>query len=49
VREWVATHQDGVVTTPDFIALANRHAAAPLDDLFRAWLNEPALPPLKTR
>jgi aminopeptidase N len=49
IRDWVASRQDDVVSTPEFVALANRHAAAPLDDLFRAWLYEPAVPPLQTR
>jgi hypothetical protein len=34
------------VTTRDFITLAKLHAAEPLDDLFTAWLDKPALPPL---
>lgn len=32
--------------TDEFVALAQRHSAVPLDGLFRAWLDDPRLPPL---
>ncbi len=44
LREWTATHRHGVVTTEEFVALAQRHSQRPLDELFRVWLHEPALP-----
>jgi aminopeptidase N len=46
LRAWCATHRHATVTTRDFITLAKLHAAEPLDDLFTAWLDKPALPPL---
>ena len=46
LRGWAAMHRGGAVTTAAFTAHAGRYAAGPLDDLFRAWLREPALPPL---
>ncbi|MGO1057149.1 M1 family metallopeptidase [Crossiella sp. CA198] len=45
LKEWTATHRHGSVRTNDFIALAQRHCPHPLDELFRKWLFEPALPP----
>ncbi|GFJ82547.1 M1 family metallopeptidase [Phytohabitans houttuyneae] len=38
LRAWVAEHRHGTVTTAQFIALAERHAARPLHDFFQAWL-----------
>jgi aminopeptidase N len=46
LRSWVAEHRHGTVTTAQFRAHARRFATEPLDDLFTAWLDRPALPPL---
>jgi aminopeptidase N len=46
LRSWVAEHRHGTVTTAQFRAHAQGFAAEPLDDLFAAWLDRPALPPL---
>lgn len=46
LREWTATHRYGTVRTEQFVAAAQRRSTRPLDLLFSAWLNEPALPPL---
>jgi aminopeptidase N len=46
IRDWVARHRHGSVTTEQFTALAAEHAGADLTDLFTAWLHRPALPPL---
>ena len=46
LRAWVAEHRHGTVTTEQFRAHAQRFARDPLDDLFAAWLDRPALPPL---
>ncbi|MGV9247816.1 M1 family metallopeptidase [Streptomyces sp. NPDC003710] len=46
LRSWAAAHRGGVVTTGAFTAHAARCAGRPLDDLFTAWVEEPALPPL---
>jgi aminopeptidase len=46
LRRWASTHQHGVVTTEDFIAVAERAAGHSLTDLFGAWLWTGALPPL---
>ena len=46
LRGWASVYRGGVVTTSAFMAHATRFASAPLDDLFRAWLDETALPPL---
>lgn len=46
LREWTATHRHGTVTTEEFIALAQRHSAHPLDGLFRMWLYDEKLPAL---
>jgi aminopeptidase N len=46
LRSWVAEHRHGTVTTEQFRAHAQRFATEPLDDLFTAWLDRPALPPL---
>ena len=35
-----------MVTTEEFIALAQRHCAEPLDGLFTMWLYETKLPAL---
>jgi aminopeptidase N len=46
LRSWVAEHRQQTVTTDQFRQHAQRFAAEPLDDLFTAWLDRPALPPL---
>ncbi|MFE1665612.1 M1 family metallopeptidase [Microbacterium sp. P02] len=46
LREWTARFRYGIASTADFTALAERVAGVPLADLFRIWLDEPALPPL---
>jgi aminopeptidase N len=46
LRGWAGVHRGGAVTTAGFVAHAGRYADGPLDSLFRAWLQEPALPPL---
>ncbi|MFF2521368.1 M1 family metallopeptidase [Streptomyces liangshanensis] len=46
LREWTALHRHGTVTTEDFTALAQRHSAHPLDELFAAWLYSPRVPDL---
>ncbi|WP_250034541.1 M1 family metallopeptidase [Paractinoplanes maris] len=46
LRSWVAEHQHRTVTTAQFRTHAQRFSAVPLDDLFTAWLDRPALPPL---
>ena len=46
LREWATVHRGGVVTTAAFIEHVGRYAAEPLDELFTAWLEETALPPL---
>jgi aminopeptidase N len=46
IRIWAATYSGGNVTTPEFIALAERVSGQQLDDLFTAWLftrGKPAL------
>ena len=46
LRDWVAEHTGGSVTTEDFRAFAVGRTGADLDGLFDQWLNEPALPDL---
>ncbi|GAA3118212.1 hypothetical protein GCM10020254_76490 [Streptomyces goshikiensis] len=46
LRDWATVHRGGVVTTAAFTAHVARYAAEPVDELFSAWLYEPALPPL---
>ncbi|GAA4960446.1 M1 family metallopeptidase [Actinoplanes utahensis] len=46
LRSWVAEHRHRTVTTAGFREHAARFSAVPLDDLFTAWLDRPALPPL---
>ena len=48
LRDWVASHRDGTVSTERFVATAARHATTPLNDLLTKWLYEPALPALPT-
>jgi aminopeptidase N len=44
LRAWVAEHRHATVTTEQFRAHAQRFAREPLDELFTAWLDTPALP-----
>ncbi|MEU4419661.1 M1 family metallopeptidase [Actinoplanes sp. NPDC024001] len=46
LRSWTAEHQHRTVTTGQFRDHAKRFATEPLDGLFAAWLDRPALPPL---
>jgi aminopeptidase N len=46
LREWVARHRYGSVTTVDFIALAEEVAERRLGELFTIWLHGGALPAL---
>lgn len=46
LREWTATHRHGVVTTEQFLALAQRYCEHSLDGLFKMWLYEEKLPAL---
>ncbi|MEU7061504.1 M1 family metallopeptidase [Streptomyces sp. NPDC046197] len=48
LRSWAGVHRGGTVTTGTFTAHAARFAGRPLDDLFAAWVEETALPPLPT-
>jgi aminopeptidase N len=44
LRSWTAEHQHRTVTTAQFRAHAARFTTEPLDALFTAWLDVPALP-----
>ncbi|GAA3337444.1 M1 family metallopeptidase [Amorphoplanes nipponensis] len=46
LRAWVAGHRHATVTTAQFRAHAQSFTFEPLDGLFAAWLDSPALPPL---
>ncbi|MFC7489888.1 MULTISPECIES: M1 family metallopeptidase [unclassified Knoellia] len=46
LRDWVAGHRGGVVTTTQFEALCDRAAGRQLTGLFDAWLRAKPLPPL---
>ncbi len=46
LRDWPTVHRHGVVTTAGFTQHVARYTGESLDDLFSAWLYEPALPPL---
>jgi aminopeptidase N len=46
LREWTRRFHNGNATTEDFVALAEEISGESLDDLFEAWLFEPALPDL---
>ena len=46
LRSWVAEHRHATVTTAQFREHAQRFARQPLDGLFTAWLDRPALPPM---
>jgi aminopeptidase N len=49
LRSWAGENRHGTVTTERFRAHAGRFSAASLDQLFTAWLDRPALPPLPRR
>ncbi|RFA11920.1 peptidase M1 [Subtercola boreus] len=49
LREWVAAHRHGSVSTPEFVALVQSHSPAPVGALFAAWLDQHALPKLPRR
>jgi aminopeptidase N len=44
MREWVQSHHYGTVSTPQFIALAERLSGRDLDAFFQVWLYEPGKP-----
>lgn len=44
LREWTTRFHNGNATTEDFVALAEEISGEQLDELFEAWLYEPALP-----
>lgn len=46
LKDWVAEHSGGSVTTPGFRAHAARTTGTDLDDLLDAWLTEESLPDL---
>ena len=46
LRAWTDRFHNGNATTEDFIALAEEMSGEQLDEFFRAWLFEPALPAL---
>jgi aminopeptidase N len=45
IRGWAASRAGGNVTTPEFIAYAERVAGRSLDALFATWLSTPSKPP----
>ena len=45
LKRWVRRNAGGNVTTPEFIALAERISGQDLDDFFQTWLFTPAKPP----
>ena len=48
LKTWATENRHGLVSSADFEAAAERIAGAPLDDFFRAWLQETTLPPLES-
>ncbi|MDN4172617.1 M1 family metallopeptidase [Nocardioides sp. SOB77] len=46
LRTWCERHRGGSVTTTELVALAGEVTGQDLGGLFRAWLDEPALPDL---
>ena len=44
LREWAAQNKYGNVTTPQFVALAERRSGMQLDAFFQVWLYEPGKP-----
>jgi aminopeptidase N len=48
LRTWASTRRGDTVTTPEFIALAERISGRSLDALFQAWLFSPTRPEVAT-
>ncbi|WP_051167547.1 M1 family metallopeptidase [Actinoplanes sp. N902-109] len=48
LRTWAATRAGGTVTTPEFVALAERISGKQLHELFDAWLFAPVAPAVPT-
>jgi aminopeptidase N len=46
VKAWTAQHRHSVVTSADFVALAEVYAGRSLTAFFARWLDSPRLPPL---
>jgi aminopeptidase N len=46
VKAWAAEHRHSLVTSADFVALAEVYAGRSLRDFFARWLDSPRLPPL---
>jgi aminopeptidase N len=46
LKDWVAEHAGGSVTTEDFRAFASSHSGVEMDGLFDAWLMQKELPDL---
>jgi aminopeptidase N len=46
LQAWVSRHRHDVVTTADFVFLAQQHSATPVAELFNEWLDKPELPSL---
>ncbi|MFJ9180022.1 M1 family metallopeptidase [Streptomyces sp. NPDC102360] len=44
LRSWTDLHRHGIVTTEMFAAHLERFARHPVDEVFRAWVHETALP-----
>ena len=44
LRAWIDEHRYGIVSTSDFVALAERISGQPLGDLFQRWLYTRGLP-----
>jgi aminopeptidase N len=49
LKEWTASRRDGVGSTADLVALAERISGQRLDGLFQAWLYTEAKPPYPRR
>lgn len=48
LHDWTTNYRHALATDSDFRALASRVTGVPLDELFAAWLDQAALPPLPT-
>ncbi|MFI5590388.1 M1 family metallopeptidase [Amycolatopsis sp. NPDC051758] len=46
LKAWTGEHRHGLVTTDEFVALAETYAGRSLAAFFSRWLTTPALPPL---
>jgi len=44
LRRWATENEDGNVTTPDFVALAEQVSRQQLDDFFTDWISTPERP-----